>query len=859
MESAVFLIVMLALAFVAAQVIVAFAAIASLQKIKRLEDKMQILETGLKTLLFKIIARQNEPPPAPKEPVSSASPPKAEKAPAPEPEKKSAPVDIQPPPVHEPVFTAQPAVPPPKPDEKAAAFAAGILSSRTAPPPPPPPPPKTDSAFGGAENLRESWKEASEREKSEFEKNAESALRKIWRWIIVGDEFRRKGVSAEYAVASEWLLRAAIVIILFGAVFFLKWSVDHGILGPLGRVAISIFAGLGLLGWGMRIHAGKYGPIGLGLIGAGLATLYFSVFASFAMHKLVPQIPAFCFMCMITLAACLLSVRLNSLLAALIGVAGGYCTPILLSTGTANLPGLYGYLLLLGAGVLWISWKKDWKILYIISFAMTYFIALGAAQKFYRPGKDFPVFMLFNAAWFVLFAFAPLLHNLKNGLKTSALEMFVIFANSVCFFGSSFLIMKFREKMASEYCGALSLCVAAFYAGQLWFFIHKKAQDRNLMFIFIGFASFFTALAAPLLLSGEWLGFAWSAQALVFLWISVKTSSHFLKKISYVLYALALGKILLFDAGPNFLRMESASAYFSGLGHRAVTLGAFIASLFGAAWLAKRNPDFFDRADSFGARPAPAVKVIAVFGALLLFVYLHFEFYHCAEAFYPPLTPALLSFIWVAAVVILSRAASKNPLQEPLWGIMTAAALLLSLKIIFFDSGRLHASPFGLCFASGYTMENLLARTLDFIPVIAAFGYAARVSLIKGRADHTRLFVSLAAGFLLMWVTFETKSFFNCFNPDFGPGAVSIAWGVFALAALLIGIRKSVKALRYAALTLFAVTVLKVFFVDMAAMETQYKIIAFIILGFVILGASFLYARFREKFVESDAKEEGGA
>ena len=80
-------------------------------------------------------------------------------------------------------------------------------------------------------------------------------------------------------------------------------------------------------------------------------------------------------------------------------------------------------------------------------------------------------------------------------------------------------------------------------------------------------------------------------------------------------------------------------------------------------------------------------------------------------------------------------------------------------------------------------------------------------------------------------------------------------WAVYALVMLIAGIRYVNWPLRYAALALFSVVVVKVFFSDLATLDAFYRIVAFLILGLLVLAASFLYLSFRSSFAERTAEE----
>jgi uncharacterized membrane protein len=72
----------------------------------------------------------------------------------------------------------------------------------------------------------------------------------------------------------------------------------------------------------------------------------------------------------------------------------------------------------------------------------------------------------------------------------------------------------------------------------------------------------------------------------------------------------------------------------------------------------------------------------------------------------------------------------------------------------------------------------------------------------------------------------------------------SIGWALFAFGLLILGLVRRVRATRYAAMTLLSVTLLKLFFHDLASLDQLYRIGAFLVVAVVAILASFLYQRF---------------
>ena len=72
----------------------------------------------------------------------------------------------------------------------------------------------------------------------------------------------------------------------------------------------------------------------------------------------------------------------------------------------------------------------------------------------------------------------------------------------------------------------------------------------------------------------------------------------------------------------------------------------------------------------------------------------------------------------------------------------------------------------------------------------------------------------------------------------------SIAWALFALVLLVAGIIRRIPAARYAAMALLCVTLLKLFFHDLAQLGQLYRIGAFIGVAVIAMLASFAYQKF---------------
>ena len=163
-----------------------------------------------------------------------------------------------------------------------------------------------------------------------------------------------------------WLNKVGVGLLLFGVAFLFKFSVDQGWLLPGVRVGIGLSIGTVLIGIGLRVYVGRR-TFSQALLGGGIGAFYITGFAAFQLYGLISYPVAVTFMVAVTLLAFGLSLRQNTVALALIAGLGGFGTPFVLYTESGSLGGLVLYTCLILAGICAIYLHKGWRSLLLFS------------------------------------------------------------------------------------------------------------------------------------------------------------------------------------------------------------------------------------------------------------------------------------------------------------------------------------------------------------------------------------------------------------------------------------------------------------------------------------------------------------
>lgn len=525
------------------------------------------------------------------------------------------------------------------------------------------------------------------------------------------------GPGMEIRVGQKLVLIIGIVIMVFAIGYFLKYSFDQGWVGPAGRVAMAYIWGIGLLLAGNRFRAKGYPVFGLCLIGGGIAVLYFATFAAFQVYHLTGQVLSFGVMVLITALTCFLAVVYDTRWLAVLGLIGGFLTPLFLSTGVDNQLGLMSYLTILNLGLLGIALYKRWGLLNALGFCLTYILYAGWYFSYYENAKFWPAIIFLNI-FYLIYAIVPFAYQFFRGKSGNISGFLIIIPNSFLAFAFSYVMI---ERMFSlPYVSVISIFYALVFLGMATYLVQRGRQSLDAFVILLANATLFLIITVPIIFSEHWITIFWTAQAFALLWMGVRLARK----------SLVFGALFLLGA----------------------TTLKFI---------------FYDYPDVF-----------QLGGDM---------------AFFPSYTHALTARLLTSALLIAA-----------LYGFTR------------------------LCRPENAPPD--MANTLPVIRVLAAIGFGLTLFIV---------------------LNIEVAAWFYDYLPGARFAATSILWTLFSVCLMLLGFRNRQAWLRHLSLALFTVTILKVFFVDMAEVSTPYRIVSFFILGLVLVGVSYLYYRYKDQLLES--------
>jgi uncharacterized membrane protein len=660
----------------------------------------------------------------------------------------------------------------------------------------------------------------------------------------------RKAGTLELQIGTRWVLIAGVITVIFAVGFFLKYAYDSGWIGPTGRVIIAAVSGLVALAVGEVTRRRGYGIVAKGVTALGFAILYLAVFAAYGYyHLFASPTPAFVLAVLVTVAAMLYAVSLNEIVVAFLSLLGGFLTPVLVSTGENHPIALFCYVLILGVGAMLCAFYRKWRAVDLLAFVGTFALYIGWFEKFFRhtmrstdcPPKQIAIALGWLGVFFVIYLILPMLYELVKKVKAREEDVLLVLVNAAVVFYYLWTILFDKYRTPLAFC-ALVLCAA--HLVMMSVVIRRCKEDLNLRLALLAIGLFFLTIAVPLYLKMYAVAMAWAVEGVILAVIGLRYRSVWTQVGAAVALLLSFGQLLH--------RLPMHIGAFDLVFNHAFGTWCFVAGALVVCHIIYRRTSLLAE-DQRG----PIAQVLYTAATLLLMAAVAMEWYwHCR---YNMAAGTVGNRLFLKGMVIILTAFPLVLLVRP---ICPRGMVCRILAMILAGAGAIFTM---VAFSEFYSSSFVIFANVDFgiVLVFIAALFAAGWLLSKEREEdqYNRTFaIAFAlAGIFVLWVllTEEIYLYWYCQN-RFGEEKIydwrflshmyiSVMWAVYGAVLMTVGFCRKSKILRYIALSLFALLLVKVFIWDTIEVKKVYRIAAFLATGLALVGISYLYQFLRKR------------
>ncbi|WP_423737386.1 DUF2339 domain-containing protein [Chitinophaga caseinilytica] len=668
------------------------------------------------------------------------------------------------------------------------------------------------------------------------------------------EKFMEKNPDIEKFIGENLFNKIGIAVLVIGIGFFLKFAIDKNWINEIGRTFIGFLCGAALIGLAHRMRK-SFAAFSSVLVGGGVAVLYFTVAIAFHQYALVGQTTAFLLTVAITAFTVFLSISYDRKELAVLAILGGFGAPFMVSTGHANLIAFFSWMLILNVGMLVLAYFKKWNLVNIICYALTWLIFGGWMGSGALEGDrivlgDVRTAFVFATAFYVVFFLMNVINNVRNGTRFRALEIGILLSNTLFYYSAGMLFM---EKCGwQDWQGLFTALMAVFNCVFAYFLFRNSKADRTMVYLLIGLVLTFMSLAAPVQLNGNYITLFWAAESVLIFWLFRKSGIVQMKYASMAVLVLMLISLM----------MDWSQLYFPGPELRPVINKAFVTGIaaIAAVYLLRRQV----------AQDEPSVPLFPVMSAggvsrvlqtifvILIYVVFLLEIVHQVNSHQPSLTAlatGCFNFGYLSVLLLLARRRNdKGAVVLMFLSLFAALAMLgyFNLSVIRVRTEVLAGETPMWVFLFHYLQTGLLVWLLvEMKKTIPQFRIPQLETGFNWFLSFMALYLLSAELDHLVVVLRAPVSAAATLGTVHGTG-YALLWGLFAFVLMFIGLRRKSRDLRIVAITVFGITLVKLFAFDLRGLGEGGKIAAFISLGILLLLISFMYQRLKKIILTDD-------
>lgn len=673
--------------------------------------------------------------------------------------------------------------------------------------------------------------------------------------------FFERHPDLEKFIGENLINKIGIAILVLGISFFVKYAIDKDWINEIGRVGIGIFSGGLLIGIAHRMRK-SFSAFSSVLIGGGLSVMYFTIAIAFHTYHIFDQSAAFGIMVVITAFAVTLSLLYNRIELSVLALIGGFSTPFIVSTGEGNYIVLFTYLLILNCGMLVVAYRKKWNLVNILSYAFTIFIYGGwlVNKCLDQEAAPYAGALIFGTSFYVIFFLMNIIYNIKNKTEFHVPEISILISNTFLYYAASMAILHYY---ANEYQGLFTAMMGIFNFAFAFIFYKNNKIDKKFIFLLIGLVLTFLSLAAPVQLEGNYITMFWSMEAVLLLWFSQKSGIKLVKYTSVFVTVLML--FSLFIDWQNLYLFPHEPFMQPFLNKVFITSVIALLSLVATRKLLSKEDNGQIHFGSFKLdQYKNAVSASGVVVLYLTFLYeMNYQLIHAGL----DINSRNICFgIYNLSFLSVGYYLLRNKLTRTLSIIFFIGSILcLLFHFTIYDPAVISVrNNFLRLQTEGLFFFLHLPLAILFAIVIYISNQSAKI-LFKGKNDITWIkcitvflivyICSTELNHIVTWISYSPGRIISQIFKQISKAGYSVLWGIISLILMRQGMKWKDRILRLISLSLFFITILKLFLWDIVGISDSGKIIAFISLGVLLLVVSFMYQRLKKLILENEKTE----
>lgn len=694
------------------------------------------------------------------------------------------------------------------------------------------------------------------------------------------------GISFEEKVGSRWLSIIGIIVLVLGIAIGVKYAIDQDLINETTRLVLGYVAGAIILGLAV-MYKKKYELFSAILLSGAMAVMYFTTFVGYAYYHFYSAPVAFAVMTLFTGFTVFAAHVYNREVIALIGLVGGYAMPPLLSTGSGEIQYMFGFMVILNGGILILSFIKYWRFVNHVAYALSWLIFIAWMGSSYDPKIYFGRTMIFATIFYLTFYISFISYKIIRNKQFSAWDVILVLSNSFIYFGIGYNAM--NDEAHEQYQGLFCILNALTHLGFALYCKKKGISDKTIFHFIIALVITFITIAIPVQLEGNYVTFTWLSELVILLWMAGKFGVDTYRRLGYVLAILALGSLL-----HDWMEYADINRYayeykFKPLLNQYFVTGIFAIAAYSLSW--KLNGKLMS--DKMGRVAAVVLPVISVLTAYITFaneINLYFDTrfamsenkrvgdygytfsdYDYSWHDYGALWLMIYSAVFVSLLGLLNLRFFKNRAATYIiWGL---TLFVFAIDCIGGFTQLADLRRWALDYEIGYHIStwNYNFRYIFLLSIalllMMVYIYRHNELLSKVKAVNTWLFhgfviIVLSNQLSHLLIVTHTGNYQHYAKVASRMG-YTILWGLYSMALVIYGIIRKAKQLRIIALSLFALTLVKLA-IDALSMTRGYQLIVFISIGIILLLVSFMYQKFKpllfgdEQQAAPEANPDGG-